>query len=492
MPSQITLMNEQRHVIKRQVLELQVQGSEEAWQLQQELSRIYRRRIIPLIDHCCSELSAPDRLYRIDFLELDLGNIDPGRLESDLVAKVEAALRPALAKKIGALELDGRNRPDQQPQVRSQLELFALFARTGSLPWWADPSRPRPLEESLQHLLKTAPDALRRLLIELVQERRPLPRIVTHFDDAHLDLLAALLTPAGQEHLAQDFAKWIPMLGETRAGGSRSLAQLRRISWEQLLIVAAQQRARQTTAADFYRELLPRLAIQLGADYTALAADIRQQISRDLKLIPPALRQAVEPLNGEQIVPEIAKQPVSPLPAGEPTLDINFSDGDALYIANAGLVILWPFLENFFSRLGLLQENQFVADEARQRAVGLLQFLATDDPDFPEYQLPLNKILCGQEPDALFDLDPPLTDEEAQEGNSLLQAVIAQAPILRDMSIMGLRGTFLLRQGALRTRDGAWLLQVERETHDVVLDRFPWSWAWIKLPWMAAPLQVEW
>jgi hypothetical protein len=485
-------MGEQRHVIKRQVLEIQVQGSEEAWQLQQELSRVYHRRIIPLIDRCCSELSAPDRLHRIESLQLDLGTIDPGRLESDLVAKVEAALRPALAQQIGALEQDDRNRPDQQPQVRSQLELFALFARTGSLPWWADPYRPRLVEGSLQHLLKAAPDALRRLMIELIQERRPLPRIVTHFDDAHLTLLAALLAPAGQEHLAHEFAKLIPMLGKTRAGGSRSPAQLRRITWEQFLIIATQQRSRPATAAAFYRELLPRLAIQLRTDYTALAADIRQQISQDPTRIPPALRQAVEPWSGEQVEPPIAKQPVSPLPSGEPPLDINFSDGDALYIANAGLVILWPFLSHFFGSLGLLQENQFVADEARQRAVGLLQFLATGDPAFPEYQLPLNKILCGQEPDALFDFGPMLTDEEVHEGNDMLQATITQAPILRDMSIMGLRGTFLLRPGALRTRDDAWLLQVERETYDVVLDRFPWSWSWIKMPWMAAPLQVEW
>ena len=60
------------------------------------------------------------------------------------------------------------------------------------------------------------------------------------------------------------------------------------------------------------------------------------------------------------------------------------------------------------------------------------------------------------------------------------------------MSIPGFRGTFLLRRGILGIRDGAWLLRVERESFDVVLDRFPWSFAWVKLPWMQAPLRVEW
>ena len=172
--------------------------------------------------------------------------------------------------------------------------------------------------------------------------------------------------------------------------------------------------------------------------------------------------------------------------------DLSSSPLDELYIANAGLVILWPFLEGFCTRLGLLAERHFIDGVAAQRAVGLLQYAATGERDFPEYLLPLNKVLCGMEPTDLFALEPPLTDEEAEECDDLLRAVIVQAPILRDMTVAGLRGSFLLRQGVLRTRDGAWLLQVERASYDVVLDRFPWSWQWVRLPWMEAPLRVEW
>ena len=41
-------------------------------------------------------------------------------------------------------------------------------------------------------------------------------------------------------------------------------------------------------------------------------------------------------------------------------------------------------------------------------------------------------------------------------------------------------------------RTGSWLLSVERQPYDLVLDRFSWSWAWLKLPWMPEPLTVEW
>ena len=102
--------------------------------------------------------------------------------------------------------------------------------------------------------------------------------------------------------------------------------------------------------------------------------------------------------------------------------------------------------------------------------------LASGEPYPPEYLLPLNKLLCGMELAEVFDFGPPISAVEAQECDDLLGAVIAQAPILRDMSVPGFRGTFLLLPGLLRARDGAWLLQVERETYDIVLERFPWSW----------------
>jgi hypothetical protein len=173
-------------------------------------------------------------------------------------------------------------------------------------------------------------------------------------------------------------------------------------------------------------------------------------------------------------------------------LDLSFSDTDELYIDNAGLALLHPFLRHFFERLDLLEDRQFQAEASRQRAVGLLQYAVSEDASPPEYLLPLNKVLCGMELDDVFDFGPPVTVAEADECTNLLTAVIANAPILKNMSINGLRGTFLLRHGVLSSRDGAWLLRVERETYDVVLDRFPWTMQWVKLPWMDTPLRVEW
>ena len=256
----------------------------------------------------------------------------------------------------------------------------------------------------------------------------------------------------------------------------------------------------ETTETDRPPSSLPAPSETAASDRTVLfpSADETTQAGS------PAQPPASEPTEIETPSPEAAKAPAtSPDEAARKPGDVpprrkrygrhTFSAVEELYIGNAGLVILWPFLGQFFEQLGLLEERQFRDEVARHRAVGLLQFLADGRPEPPpEYLLPLNKVLCGVDVEEVFDFGPPFTDAEIEESAALLQAVIAHAPVLGNMAVPGFRGTFLLRKGQLSTRDGVWLLRVERETYDVVLDRFPWNVNIVKLPWMTAMMQVEW
>ena len=165
---------------------------------------------------------------------------------------------------------------------------------------------------------------------------------------------------------------------------------------------------------------------------------------------------------------------------------------DTLHIANAGIVLLWPFLAAFFERLGLVSERAFAGEPAAQRAVRLLHCLASGDPDPAEHQLPLCKLLCGLDLIAPMDEASPLTEHELAQSNDLLHAVIAQASVLAGLSVDGLRGSFLLRAGQLSAQDDHHLLRVERQSWDIVLARLPWASGVVKLPWMARLLQVQW
>ncbi len=169
-----------------------------------------------------------------------------------------------------------------------------------------------------------------------------------------------------------------------------------------------------------------------------------------------------------------------------------FADSQEIFIHNAGLVLLWPYLPMFLESLGLIENNRFRDEDARERAVFLLHYLAFGAGETPEYHLMLNKILCGIDPEAPLQPFFTINETEIVKCENLLQSAIYNWPVLRNVTIPGLRSMFLKREGIISTRDGHWLLRIEEQAHDILLDKMPWGINTVKLPWMPELLFVEW
>src|SRR5690554_554115 len=177
-----------------------------------------------------------------------------------------------------------------------------------------------------------------------------------------------------------------------------------------------------------------------------------------------------------------------------------FTHTEEIYLRNAGLVLLWPYLPAFFSATGLVtrakekrRAPKFFNEEARERAVLLLHYLVFGAMEGQEYVMVLNKILCGLAFDKpVYPCLELLTKKEMREAEDFLRAVVENWPVMKNASIPALRGMFLQREGVLFTRDGWRVLRVEEKTHDVLLDRLPWGIGTVKLPWMEELLLVEW
>jgi hypothetical protein len=207
-----------------------------------------------------------------------------------------------------------------------------------------------------------------------------------------------------------------------------------------------------------------------------------------VEALDAALQKALKPTEPAASDPTATARPTTP-PTPQPRSDVD----DELVIDGAGMVLLWPFLETLFSRLELLTQERLFGDEAqRQRAMALLGFLVDGDTDPPEWRLTLAKLLCGALPQAPYGLEAPLSDAEQAEAEALLQAVLGHADGRLGDDGAALRQDFLQRSGLLSARPGAWVLQVERRPGDELLDGLPWSWSWIRLPWMDDLLQVVW
>ncbi|HEY9619692.1 MAG TPA: contractile injection system tape measure protein [Crinalium sp.] len=164
-----------------------------------------------------------------------------------------------------------------------------------------------------------------------------------------------------------------------------------------------------------------------------------------------------------------------------------------LFVNQAGLVILHPFLLLYFEDAGLLEGEEFRDRTAQQTAIYLLHYLATKQTDAPEYELVLPKLLCGWPLNEPVSRELTLPDTALTEAEHLLQTVIDYWQVLKSTSPDGLREGFLQRPGKLtQLFEGDWRLQVEQQAIDVLLGSLPWGFNVVKLPWMESMLMVEW
>jgi hypothetical protein len=298
-------------------------------------------------------------------------------------------------------------------------------------------------------------------------------------------LLSFLAQPGHRPHdtagLARAFSAHLAGLPGLAAGGPGARAE-RAAAWLDRAAAEAQAAGR------------PALAAALARERGELLEPWRGRAGRTV----PARtgRAPVAKTEHPERRPEDRRRAREKPPGTEPL-------GDAIYVRNAGLVLLAPFLPRFFDRLGLLEspppsepderpKPRFRDAEALSRGVHFLQYLVDGSLGTPEPALVLNKLLCGAAPAIPVDPEIAAGAEELAVCDSLLGAVISQWPAIAATSTAGLRETFLVREGRLLTGDDGWRLHVQRRTVDFLVDDVPWSFRVVFHPWMAQALHVTW
>jgi hypothetical protein len=389
---------------------------------------------------------------------------------------------------------------------KSELDALLHFLQHGYLPWWYS-SGPAWHPEWLQKLTKENWKELRNFLAadfeKDVHDENTLIRLISQFNDKFLiSLLNGLQLKEPVEKAWSWLISFYEILQKTetasfRKGSLPSFYAFRLHFWKKWISYAAGSSAIPELATFFTHIGQPSL---ITTFLSGIAEDdermdnIPQFWHRELIILKqqeyknsPELSVSsgfVNPAKSEKFK-ETGK-------AGYSGKEDFIAKEDFILIPDAGLVLLHPFLRQLFESCHWLNENEFVNDEARNRAVYALHYLAAGDEEAPEYILMLPKLLCGIPLDWPLGQAMPLTDAEKEACDEMLLQVIGYWKALRNTSLAGLRGIFLRRQGKLSFPDEGWRLEVQRKTEDILLNRLPWGISMIKFSWMPRLLSVSW
>lgn len=445
----------------------------EVSQWQSRLSKLISQKVDELLDQYLTTYSRPDLIYKIDTLEFDLGSIASDNFEADFIRILEAQLEEKIQQTLRQAEKQAERTAKEFP---ASLEQFLHFLQTGVLPWWATGQTANTLTDQLSHLIMKQPHLLRRYLPKILEQEMFRRRLSRNFKHTQLvELGTIFLSPSTPEVLSECY-QVITNFFHTKVPNS----EIEALYWD--TVWGAVAWSGQKTLSP--KVLLPSLLAQFKRRWPE-----HQQAFQD-----SFVAQAAHILSSfaNQAPPTIAQKEAL-LPLDRPMEDKTQArtTNAEIFIDNAGLVVLAPFLPRLFTTLGLLEEKQFRTELDQHRAVNMLHFLLTSEEDPVEFMTPLYKVFCGIELSSSL-LTVAMSDAEKAECETFLQSIIAHATVLKNMSVDGFRGSFLLRDGILSARDDHWLVQVERQSYDVVLSQFPWSFEVIKLPWMKRMVMVEW
>lgn len=486
--------SKRQHIVRRQIVELNV-GAE---RLGQECLQSLRSSLQPMLMACLERVLAdydPDdgQVLQLQRLHLDLGTLPASSLTHELPGLIETALRQALKSAAQEARLPALTQvqsPEGAVRVRplatQALDAWAHFFRNGNWPWW----HPAPAEyapaDDITWLLRAleaaggAADlhACFRFLQAVGQER--FLKVWEHFG-------LAGAYPA-LEQFWRGVAPMLPtaphrlhlpglVLRQALAGGAEGAARVAEVLALVLAWLPAQSQAftQVWEVADARRRAGKASAV--ASDEVGRLAGLFDRLAADL----PGLDW-----------PAADARPTAVLPAKGPRPRFLQAADEPLYVENAGLVLLHPFLPPLFEGLGLVEADAFADEAAAAYAALLLHHLVFGEAPLDESALALNKVLCGLPPSDFVDITQAVPSAHQVELEELLAAVCGHWEALRHAAPDDLRQTFLQRSGKLHLSDGRAELVVERKTVDLLVDRLPWAISLVRLPWMGEMLEVRW
>ncbi len=469
------------HIIEKVFVEVNTGNMATATAVRDNIAGLLEQRVFPKLAEMLDALNLGDRVIR--FHTFDLSISIPG---DDPLHGLEAALASRLSGEIadvtGSLEREGErdnNTVQIIPVEQNREDLFFHFLEKGYLPWHGSREQFEELLQPLHwqdHLGK--PEFLNRLTRLLKSNTSIRDRFIFQISDAHLKELLQHLNPiAGKEVARHIFRRFILDV-------SLGIETVQLLSATRQLIETLKERSgEQNDGQD--RQILVELT-KIVEKSNHLSVQEKEEITAILSAsattdnIDITVRSEKK---GEEKVPETIEDEVEPF--SEP-------GEEGIAVQKGGLILLHPFLKQFFRTIELLDEKDRIKKSALHLAVQTLHYLATGNCDFFEGNLIFEKFLCGVSLAMPVKRESLLSEQIKEECGQLLREVIRQWPALKNSSPDGLRQLFIQRNGKLIREERSFKLLMERKAQDILLDKLSWNISLAKIPWRKELLFVEW
>jgi len=455
------------------LVDIEFNGTMDALSIQKQVDNLCKTQLIPALEALLGRYNTPGDLIRIDRMVVELTGLSLHDFEGTFASRALNEIEKVLQEKLNNAGVSA----ERIAEPANLMRLLGFYLKNGFMPWWSTIKNIEGWHNYLLDLFENSSQSTSTELRVLLKESNARARFIIGLNDNIYWSLIKNILPEIASCLQGDLAS---ILAHKWSLHMRN--QLEFIYMNSLLDAWANQDT----------------AVQVLDDFSALLLKGMQELNpKGVGLVSPAKLQLEELRNAfsqwqqsngtwtmDLQSPDTSSGDIqlnsisgSTSPAGEP-----------IFINNAGLAIIAPYLSMLFRQVDILVESQITHPS---KAIALIQFLAKGSEGYAEFETAFPKILCGAMPAEVF-ASSPLSAEEKRQAIYLLESVIEHWAVLKNTSVQGLREAFLQREGRLQYQNNEWVLLVQQESYDVLLSHIPWNINLIRLPWMPALLRVDW
>lgn len=512
----------QNHKIHTASLQVQFEGMEGALGIQDNLGLLFYEKIEPLLQKAFDRSADPRTTIVLEKLILDCGKLSGENWEEEMLL----AISKLLEEKLQSVRMNPRSEKTIEQQAE---EVMVFFLEKGYFPWNSPFSSPSELEKNLNlraaHVAKLS-EVLRK---SSIHRTRFLRSFSTSFQLDFLNQLVKNLPLEIKEIL--DFvrknASKHPKLFQEVFKVFLQVSSVSNSDWGRvyLQIIESLPTSQLPILAEFFATLWIVKKENAGDFFTIVKQQKQTRTLENVKLLVEKVKVVQPELADdlETVSDFLQSLQTNPNTSTESTLHSDSAAGklaemespasralvredlpsyqeeaflresvEEIFVSNAGLVLLHPFIPALLDTLELQKEGNFISPDAQMAAAKILQFLVWGDNTLSENHFPLIKILLGIPLHQVLELEIELAESWKMECEAMLSEVIQHWAVLKNTSNAGLRETFLQREGKIIPATNGWKLQIERKTVDVLLGKLPWGIGIIKLPWMNEIMYVDW
>lgn len=497
------------HKIRTQTVAVEFEGSPNAHELNNQLSMVCKMKLLPALEKLFDEKALSKKYIQIDRLQVDAGKINKENWEDQFVNIVVKQLEEYLEnlasgqsshgdQKYDDPELSGDPYPFAKGEGMAiheaghEQEALLHFLKYGVLPWYSSIKNSEELQQEFNLQLNSGNDFSEEIQRLISTDIKVFRRLIYQFSEASL-MHIWMKDGTRSEEIMESGKIWKHLFGLVKI----PYHDQKMIFFNALRLIFIRYHT-DLSNHDFTEDLAFAIA-------GSLKNEVRESLAR-LTDNPQSVN--LEPKE-KQIIDKIRSNDIGRSQEGldtklqedtdnraDPVKRLNapifFNEENPVFISNAGLVLLHPFMAGLFENAGYTAGNLWKSNDLHVRSVLMTQFLVNGTEEYAEFEMVLNKLLTGFPLEESFPAEIKLSDFEKEQANDMLQAVIGHWKGLKNTSISGLQTTFIQREGKLVRKESGWLLHVDQKAFDILLEKIPWGFLTIKTPWMEEILSVEW